>query len=83
MSVYGTAEAALLDDVVRQEADSGILFNATLVRCMLEAGIIDIPLFDTSFDDVEAVDGGDILEAIQGAYDRYGMGRDDRHHAVE
>ena len=73
MSVYGTAEAALLDDVVRQEADSGILFNATLVRCMLEAGIIDIPLFDTSFDDVEAVDGGDILEAIQGAYDRYGM----------
>ena len=73
MSVHGTAEAALLDDVVRQEADSGILFNATLVRCMLEAGIIDIPLFDTSFDDVEAVDGGDILEAIQGAYDRYGM----------
>ena len=73
MSVYGTAEAALLDDVVRQEADSGILFNATLVRCMLEAGIIDIPLFDISFDDVEAVDGGDILEAIQGAYDRYGM----------
>ena len=52
MSVYGTAEAALLDDVVRQEADSGILFNATLVRCMLEAGIIDIPLFDTSFDDL-------------------------------
>lgn len=73
MSVYGTADAVLLDDVVRQEADSGILFNATLVRCMLEAGIIDIPLFDTSFGDVEAVDGGDILEAIQGAYDRYGM----------
>ena len=69
----GEAEALLLDDVVRQDGDSGILFNATLVRCMLEAGIIDIPMFDTSFADVEAVDGGEILEAIQDAYARYGM----------
>lgn len=73
MSVYGKTEAVLLDDVVRQGIDSGILFNATLLRCMLEAGIEDIPLFDTSFADVEAVEGGEILEAIQGAYDRYGM----------
>ena len=63
----------LLDDVVRQDSQSGILFNATLVRCMLEADIIDIPMFDTSFDDVEALEGGEILEAIQSAYDRYGM----------
>ena len=40
---------------------------------MLEADIIDIPMFDTSFDDVEALEGGEILEAIQSAYDRYGM----------
>ena len=73
MSVYGTAESVLLDDVVRQESASGILFNATLVRCMLEAGIVDIPLFDVSFPDVEAVEGGEILEKIQDAYDRYGM----------
>ncbi|MFQ8827686.1 MAG: ATP-dependent endonuclease, partial [Alistipes sp.] len=70
---YGEAEAVLLDDVVRQDSQSGILFNATLVRCMLEADIIDIPMFDTSFDDVEALEGGEILEAIQSAYDRYGM----------
>ena len=68
MQGYGEAEA-----VVRQDSQSGILFNATLVRCMLEADIIDIPMFDTSFDDVEALEGGEILEAIQSAYDRYGM----------
>jgi len=73
MQGYGEAEAVLLDDVVRQNSQSGILFNATLVRCMLEADIIDIPMFDTSFDDVEALEGGEILEAIQSAYDRYGM----------
>ncbi|MFR3488231.1 MAG: ATP-dependent RecD-like DNA helicase [Alistipes ihumii] len=73
MQGYGEAEAVLLDDVVRQDSQSGILFNATLVRCMLEADIIDIPMFDTSFDDVEALEGGEILEAIQSAYDRYGM----------
>ena len=73
MSYYGTAAVAQMDDVVRQEVDSGILFNATLVRCMIEAGIDDIPLFDLSFKDVERVEGSEILEAIQDAYSRYGM----------
>ena len=73
MEVYGPVRDYLLDEVVRQEYESGILFNATLVRCMLEAGITDIPLFDTSFPDVESLEGGDILESIQDAYDRYGM----------
>lgn len=73
MSRYGNVSYTLLDEVVRQQSESGILFNATLVRCMLEAGIIDIPIFDTSFPDVEAIDGGEILEAIQTAYDKYGM----------
>ena len=36
---FGDVEYATMDDVVRQEAESGILFNATLVRCMLENGI--------------------------------------------
>lgn len=73
MGLFGGIETGLLDEVVRQGEESGILFNATLVRCMLEAGIIDIPLFDTSFSDVELLEGGEILERIQDAYDRYGM----------
>ena len=73
MSIYGEVVYELLDEVVRQDQQSGILFNATLVRCMLEAGIIDIPMFDTSFDDVASLEGGEILEAIQDAYSRYGM----------
>lgn len=73
MSVYGEVIYELLDEVVRQDQQSGILFNATLVRCMLEAGIIDIPMFDTSFGDVDSLEGGEILEAIQDAYNKYGM----------
>ena len=65
--VYGT-----MDEVVRQEAESGILFNATLVRCMLENGIYEIPRFEMGYPDFEAVEGGDFLEKLQECYDRYG-----------
>lgn len=73
MSVYGPVEYTSLDEVMRQGADSGILFNATLLRCMIEEGIVDIPLFRTDFPDVERLEGGEILEEIAAAYDRYGM----------
>ena len=48
MSAYGEVVYASMDEVVRQEQDSGILFNATLVRYMLEQGIYEIPRFRTS-----------------------------------
>ena len=66
-TVYGT-----MDEVVRQQATSGILFNATLVRCMLSGGFADIPRFRMDFPDVEAVEGGEFLEKLQDCYDRYG-----------
>lgn len=72
MSMYGNVTYVTMDEVVRQESESGILFNATLVRCMLDAGIIDIPIFDTSFPDVASLEGGEILEAIESAYSHYG-----------
>ena len=65
--VYGT-----MDEVVRQEAQSGILFNATLVRCMLENGLYEIPRFEMDFPDIEAVVGGEFLEKLQDCYARYG-----------
>ncbi len=72
MSRYGEVEYGSMDEVVRQEADSGILFNATLVRCMLEQGIYAIPRFRTEFPDIAKLSGGEFLETLQDCYDRYG-----------
>lgn len=69
---FGEVVYATLDEVVRQEHTSGILFNATLVRCMLERGLYEVPRFDLNFPDVEALQGGDFLERLQDAYARYG-----------
>ncbi len=72
MSSYGEIVYGTMDEVVRQEAQSGILFNATLVRCMLENGICETPRFEMDFPDIEAVEGGEFLEKLQDCYDRYG-----------
>ena len=72
MSQFGDVVYESMDEVVRQEQDSGILYNATLVRCMLENNIYEVPRFDMSYDDVEAVGGTELIEALQDCYDRYG-----------
>ncbi len=72
MGEYGPIDYATMDEVVRQQATSGILFNATLVRCMLERGIYEIPRFDLNFPDVEAIEGGEFTEKLQDCYDKYG-----------
>ena len=69
---HGEVVYASMDDVVRQEAQSGILFNATMVRCMLENDILEIPRFDLGFPDIERVEGGEFIEKLQDCYDRYG-----------
>ena len=72
MSAYGEVVYGTMDEVVRQESESGILFNATLVRCMLEQGLCEIPRLEMSFPDIEAVEGGEFLEKLQDCYERYG-----------
>lgn len=69
---YGDVIYETMDEVVRQEQTSGILFNATLVRCMLENGIYEIPQLDLSYPDIVSVQGGEFLELLQQCYDRYG-----------
>ena len=69
---YGDVEYATMDEVVRQTQDSGILFNATMLRCMLENQIYEIPRFDTSYPDFIRVEGGELMEQLQECYDRYG-----------
>ena len=69
---YGDVEYASMDEVVRQSVDSGILFNATMLRCMLENGINEVPHFDLSYPDFQSINGGELLELLQDSYDRYG-----------
>ena len=69
---FGDVIYETMDEVVRQEQTSGILFNATLVRCMLENNIFEIPHLDIQYDDIESVSGGEFLEKLQDCYDRYG-----------
>ena len=72
MQGYGDVVYSSMDDVVRQDVDSGILFNATMLRCMIENDIEEVPQFDMQFPDFEAIGGLDIMEKLQDAYDKYG-----------
>ena len=69
---YGEVVYESMDEVVRQAQTSGILFNATLVRCMLEQNIVEIPHLDMNYDDIRPVEGGEFLELLQECYDKYG-----------
>ena len=80
MAMHGGVEYAELSTVVRQQNESGILYNATLIRQMqaeLEYGagvmeLCDLGLEVEPFDDVERITGGDLIEKISDAYSRYG-----------
>jgi exodeoxyribonuclease-5 len=62
-----------LTEVVRQEADSGILHNATIIREMLDSDIIDIPNFELrGFNDIHRLSGGDLIETLSSEYDKHG-----------
>jgi ATP-dependent exoDNAse (exonuclease V) alpha subunit len=68
-------ESIELDEVMRQEESSGILFNATELRELLKDSYIDAFQFDVKrFKDiVRLTDGYDIQDAIQSAYSNYSI----------
>ena len=72
MEEYGEVVYESMDEVVRQEQTSGILFNATMVRVMLENNLLERPRFDLSYADVKRIEGGEFLEELQDCYDRFG-----------
>ncbi|MBV1923141.1 MAG: AAA family ATPase [Flavobacteriaceae bacterium] len=63
-----------LDDVVRQQKDSGILLNATKLREQLESGFYENFHFsELNFPDViRPIDGQDLLDAINDSYSNLG-----------
>ena len=80
MTMMGGVSFAELSTVVRQQKESGILHNATLVRQLISEmeygpGVIDLcdlGLELDGFDDVERISGGELIEKISDAYSAYG-----------
>lgn len=69
-----------LNEVVRQEMDSGILYNATKLRVdiatarVIPAGVATpIPQFELAgYRDIVRVQGADLVEHLEDAYNKYG-----------
>lgn len=62
-----------LDEVVRQQTDSGILVNATLLRERLENGFYEDFKLTADFEDViRPTDGQEIMDAISDCYSNAG-----------
>ena len=80
MAMMGGTVFAELSTVVRQQKESGILYNATLIRQLIgemEYGpgvmdLCDLGLETGQFDDVERISGGELIEKISDAYASYG-----------
>jgi len=63
-----------LTDVVRQEKESGILFNATQLRELVHKGEETFPKFIIrGFKDIFRMTGERLVEGLSYAYDKYGM----------
>ena len=76
MGGVGGVRFSELRTVVRQQADSGILVNATHLRELIEEDC-EIPLDELGltvrgFDDVQRLSGGELIETLTDAYAMYG-----------
>ncbi len=72
ISFYGDTTFLEMSQVVRQQSESGILHNATIVREMINRGDESIPKFKLGFEDFERIGSGDLLEIIEDNYAKYG-----------
>jgi exodeoxyribonuclease-5 len=65
-----------LTEVVRQDQNSGILYNATFVRNLINDGRFSARYFHLkckAFEDIRRLGGADLIEEISSCYSRYGM----------
>lgn len=75
MQMMGGVSYVTLTTVVRQQNESGILYNATLLRNLIESREVDfdtLGLHTEGFSDVERIGGGELIEKITDAYSHYG-----------
>jgi exodeoxyribonuclease-5 len=67
------AGEAMLTDIVRQNRESGILENATVVRNHIATDNLSVPqLKSQNFADVRFISGQNMTEWIEKAYEKYG-----------
>lgn len=65
-----------LTEVVRQDQNSGILFNATLIRNLITSEYFSPGYFHLeceTFDDIRRIGGADLIEEISTCYGHYGL----------
>ena len=63
-----------LTEVVRQEQESGILWNATHLRQLMQDELYyDFPRLRTDFPDVCVMPGDELIEALENSYHRCGI----------
>lgn len=73
-SFLKTVYSSTLRDIVRQDASSFILKNATLLRSLIANNIIKTPRLVYNEDsDTIAMSGSDIIESLTSAYDKSGI----------
>lgn len=65
--------AVELNEVVRQQLDSGVLLNATRLRLALAAGETGYPQFVTQgYHDLIRLEGSDLMDALEQSYSKFG-----------
>jgi exodeoxyribonuclease-5 len=63
----------MLTDIVRQNQESGILVNATVVRNLIAADNLSLPrLKNLNHTDIRFISGQDLTECLERDYDKYG-----------
>ena len=65
-----------LTEVVRQDLNSGILFNATFIRNLITDGSYQSGYFHLEsklYDDVRRISGAELIEEISTCYNRFGL----------
>ena len=67
------AKEALLTDITRQAEESGILYNATMLRKSLASNTLDIKLHTKDRKDIYRMNSSRLGDGLQYAYDKYGI----------
>jgi exodeoxyribonuclease V len=74
LSLYmPVAGEAMLTDIVRQNQESGILENATVVRNLIAADHLSVPrLKNLNYSDIRFISGQDLTDCLERAYNTFG-----------
>ena len=77
MAGFGGVRFSTLTTVVRQQKESGILWNATRLRTLISdgcesVGLPELGLDVARFDDIRRLSGGELIDTLSDAYGKYG-----------